>query len=205
MTAQTLNRQQAHSFALVALFAAFMGVLGLVPKIDLPFNVPITIQSLGVMLAGCLLGARRGFLAIALFLLAVAAGAPLLSGGRGGIAPFTAPSAGYLVGYALAAGMTGLIMSRLRADSPARAAKSAFIASVLGGIVFLHALGIVGLMAIAGMPLDKAVMIDLAFIPGDLIKAVLCTVIVHTIARAMPDWEMGREMQPQTLARERGH
>lgn len=191
-TTQKLTRNQTQSFALVALFAAFMGVLGLVPKIDLPFNVPITIQSLGVMLAGCLLGARRGFAAIALFLLAVAAGAPLLSGGRGGLAPFTAVSAGYLVGYAVAAGVTGFIMQRLAADTPARAARSALVASVLGGIVFLHCMGIAGLMLIGNMDLQKAVAIDMAFVPGDLIKAVLCALIVHTIARAMPDWEMGR-------------
>lgn len=190
-TTQKLTRNQTQSFALVALFAAFMGVLGLVPKIDLPFNVPITIQSLGVMLAGCLLGARRGFAAIALFLLAVAAGAPLLSGGRGGLAPFTAVSAGYLVGYAVAAGVTGFIMQRLAADTPSRAARSALVASVLGGIVFLHCMGIAGLMLIGNMDLQKAVAIDMAFVPGDLIKAVLCALIVHTIARAMPDWEMG--------------
>jgi hypothetical protein len=42
--------------AQVSLFAALMAVMGLIPKIDLPFGVPITIQSLGVMLAGVMLG-----------------------------------------------------------------------------------------------------------------------------------------------------
>ena len=50
----TLTRNSAQSLSTVALFAAVMAVLGLVPKIDLPFGVPITLQSLGVMLAGCL-------------------------------------------------------------------------------------------------------------------------------------------------------
>jgi biotin transport system substrate-specific component len=71
----------SRSLSYIALFAALMAVFGLIPKIDLPFGVPITLQSLGVMLAGCLLGPRRGFLAIGLFLLAVALGLPLLSGG----------------------------------------------------------------------------------------------------------------------------
>ena len=56
----SLNRHGAQSLSMVALFAALMAVMGLIPKIDLPFGVPITLQSLGVMLAGCLLGARRG-------------------------------------------------------------------------------------------------------------------------------------------------
>ena len=187
----TLNRSSSQSLSMVALFAALMAVMGLIPKIDLPFGVPITLQSLGVMLAGCLLGARRGLQSMALFLLAVAVGLPLLSGGRGGLGVFMAPSAGYLVGYALAAGVTGALMARLPTQTPMRAAISAFAASVLGGLVFLHALGIAGLMALAKMPLDKALMVDLAFVPGDLVKCVLCAIVVHTVAKALPDWRMG--------------
>jgi len=187
----TLTRSSAQSLSTVALFAALMAVLGLVPKIDLPFGVPITLQSLGIMLAGCLLGGKRGLQSMALFLLAVAVGLPLLAGGRGGIGVFMLPSAGYLVGYALAAGVVGLLMGRLPAGSPKQAAVSALIAAVLGGVLFLHLLGIAGLMLIAQMPLAKAVMLDLAFVPGDLVKAVLCALVVHTVAKALPDWPLG--------------
>jgi biotin transport system substrate-specific component len=69
----------------IALFAAIVGALGMFPPITLPLiGVPITAQSLGVMLAGSVLGARRGGLAIVLFLVLVAIGVPLLAGGRGG-------------------------------------------------------------------------------------------------------------------------
>ncbi|MGE4329241.1 biotin transporter BioY [Diaphorobacter sp.] len=186
-----VSRRASHSMALVALFAALMAVMGLIPKIDLPMGVPITLQSLGVMLAGCLLGARRGLQAMLLFLAAVAAGLPLLAGGRGGLGVFMVPSAGYLVGYALAAGVTGALMRVLPHGTPRRTALSAFIASLLGGLVFLHAMGIAGLMLLAQMPLDKAIMIDLAFVPGDLAKCVLCALVVHTVARALPDWPFG--------------
>jgi len=187
----TVSRNASQSMALVALFAALMAVLGLIPKIDLPLGVPITIQSLGIMLAGCLLGARRGFAALALFLVAVAAGLPLLAGGRGGLGVFMAPSAGYLVGYALAAGVTGAVMALLPQGTALRTAASAFVASALGGVVFLHAVGIAGLAVLASMPLSKAFMADLLFVPGDLVKCVLCAVIVHTVAKAMPDWPFG--------------
>jgi biotin transport system substrate-specific component len=186
-----VSRKTSHSMALVALFAALMAVMGLIPKIDLPLGVPITLQSLGVMLAGCLLGARRGFQAMLLFLAAVAAGLPLLAGGRGGLGVFMAPSAGYLVGYALAAGVTGALMRLLPQGTPLRTAASAFAASVLGGLVFLHAMGIAGLVLMAQMPLDKALLADLVFVPGDLVKCVLCAVVVHTVARALPDWPFG--------------
>lgn len=70
----------------VALFAAVMAVLGLLPPIPLPFiPVPITVQTLGVMLAGSILGARLGGLSLLIFAIIVLAGAPLLSGGRGGL------------------------------------------------------------------------------------------------------------------------
>lgn len=186
-----LSRKDAHALAQIALFAALTAVLGLIPKIDLPFGVPITLQSLAVMLAGCLLGGWRGFQALALFLLAVAVGLPLLSGGRGGLGVFAAPSAGYLVGFALAAGATGFIMGRLPRSTPLRAGISAFIASAAGGLVLLHAVGIGGLMWLAEMPLSKAVMVDLAFVPGDLIKCAVCAAVVHTVAKALPDWPLG--------------
>lgn len=65
---------------LIALFAAIVVVLGFIPPITLGFiPVPITAQSMGVMLAGCILGARRGALAFLLFLLLVAIGLPVLS------------------------------------------------------------------------------------------------------------------------------
>ncbi|MFN7599597.1 MAG: biotin transporter BioY, partial [Cereibacter sp.] len=78
----------------IALFAALIAVLGLVPQITLAVGVPITAQSLGIMLCGTVLGARRGALAVVLFLVLVAAGLPLLSGGRGGLGVFAGPSAG---------------------------------------------------------------------------------------------------------------
>ena len=54
----------SRSLALVSLFAALIAVFGLIPKIDLPLGVPITLQTLGVMLAGCMLGAKRGLQAL---------------------------------------------------------------------------------------------------------------------------------------------
>jgi biotin transport system substrate-specific component len=131
----------SHSIALIALFAALIAVLGLVPRIDLPLGVPITAQSLGVMLAGCLLGPRRGFLALVLFLAGVALGLPLLSGGRGGIGVFAAPSVGFLLGYPLGAAATGAAMRAL----PGPAWLRAFAASAMGGIGVVYLCGIAGL------------------------------------------------------------
>ena len=187
----TVSRSAAASMAQVALFAALMAVLGLIPKIDLPLGVPVTAQSLGVMLAGVLLGPWRGFQALALFLVAVAAGLPLLSGGRGGMGVFMAPSAGYLLGYAPAALIVGAIMRFAPQRSPVQIASGAMVASVVGGVLALHAMGVAGLMLLASLSLKQALMATLVFVPGDLIKCALCAVIAHTVARGMPDWNFG--------------
>ncbi|PIT79722.1 BioY family transporter [Limnohabitans sp. JirII-29] len=176
---------------LIALFAALLAVLGLIPKIDLPLGVPITLQTLGVMLAGCMLGPKRGFQALMLFLFAVALGLPLLSGGRGGLGVFFAPSSGYLIGWPLGALVTGGLMALLPTHSPQRAAISAFIASALGGLLVVHACGVVGLVYLANLNVSQAFLGTLAFVPGDLIKCGMCAMVVHTVARGMPDWRFG--------------
>lgn len=197
MTPDTQPHQPRHtlSIALTSLFAALLAVLGLIPKIDLPLGVPITLQTLGVMLAGCLLGHRRALQALLVFLLAVVLGLPLLSGGRGGLSVFMAPSSGYLVGWPLGAFVTGWIMARLTSastsHSPKVAAMHAFVSSAIGGLLVVHASGVVGLVWIANLSWEQALWGTLLFVPGDLIKCVLTAMVIHTVARGLPDWQLG--------------
>jgi biotin transport system substrate-specific component len=181
--------------ALTSLFAALLAVLGLIPKIDLPLGVPITLQTLGVMLAGCLLGPKRALQALLLFLLAVALGLPLLSGGRGGLGVFMAPSSGYLLGWPVGAWVTGIIMAwltqRQTTHSPHRSAVHAIVASALGGLLMVHVCGVIGLVLIANLSWQQALLGTSVFVPGDLIKCVLTAMVVHTVARGLPDWRLG--------------
>lgn len=179
------------SLAYVSLFAALLAVLGMIPKIDLPLGVPITVQTLGVMLAGCMLGPKRALQAMLLFLGAVALGLPLLSGGRGGLGVFFAPSAGYLIGWPIGALIVGWVMASLPTNTPRRAAASAFVASAVGGLLAIHLCGVVGLVLLAKLSWTQAVLGTLVFVPGDLIKCGLAAMVVHTVARGMPDWRFG--------------
>lgn len=183
--------KSSQSIALVSLFAALMAVLGLIPKIDMPLGVPITVQTLGVMLSGCLLGPKRGLQAQLLFLAAVALGLPLLSGGRGGFGVFMTPSAGYLIGMPFGALVTGWVMSMLPTTTPRVTALGAFVASSLGGLLIVHAFGVAGLVKLANLSWTQAFFGTLVFVPGDLVKCVLCAMVVHTVARGMPDWRFG--------------
>ena len=166
----------------IALFAALIAVLGLIPKIDLISGVPVTAQSLGIMLCGTVLGAKRGFLAVVLFVVLVAAGLPLLSGGRGGIGLFVGPSAGYLIGFPFAAYVAGLVVERWQV----RVGLAAFAGAILGGIVVLYAFGIPGMALALGKTLPEATLLATPFLVGDLIKAVLAALVTQTIAQARP-------------------
>src|ERR1700754_1728997 len=98
------HRSTSRDLALVATFAGVVAALGVMPAVYPVGNaVPITLQSMGVMLAGAILGARRGFLAVALLLVLVAVGLPLLAGGRGGLGVFAFPSGRVLLRWAVAA------------------------------------------------------------------------------------------------------
>jgi len=160
---------------LAALFAAIIVALGLVPPIMLGFiPVPVTAQLLGVMLAGVILGAKRGGFAVLLVLLLVAIGLPVLSGGRGGPATFALPTAGYLVGWFFAAFVTGYLSERFVDRSQSGIVQIAgFFLAALAGVVVDHALGVIYLAWGTGTGLMTAFIGDLAFIPGDVLKALI--------------------------------
>jgi biotin transport system substrate-specific component len=172
------------SLVLIALFAALVAVLGFIPPIMLGAGVPISAQSLGIMLCGTILGARRGTLAVLLFLAMVAVGLPVLSGGRGGLGVFTSPTAGFLVGFLPAAFVAGLIVENWRGVP---AWLSAGAGAVLGGVVVLYAFGIAGLMLLLSFGLGQALLTIVPFLVGDAIKAVIAATLTHAIVRARPD------------------
>ncbi|MDX5594847.1 biotin transporter BioY [Pseudovibrio sp. SPO723] len=169
----------------IAFYAALIAALGLLPAVAIPFvsGVPITAQTLGVMLAGVMLGPLRGGLAVLLVLFLTALGLPLLAGGRGGLGVFMGPSAGFLIGWFFGAITTGYIMQLMKNQS---VLVSAAIASIVGGIGVVYVLGIPGLSVMAGLPLDKAALGSAVYLPGDLVKAAIAAVVAQTVARGMP-------------------
>jgi len=161
-----------------------VAALGLVPALY-PFGtaVPITAQSLGVMLAGAILGGRRGALAMLVLLGLVAVGLPLLSGGRGGLGVFFGPSVGYLLGWPIAAFVVGWLTQK--GGAPYRLPWGV-VANIVGGIVVLYTLGIAGTVLVADLSVRAAVIGSMIFVPGDLVKAVLAAIIARGVHAAYP-------------------
>lgn len=177
------------SVALIAIFAALVAALGLLPPLQLASGVPITAQSLGVMLCGTVLGSKRGGLAALLFVALVALGLPLLAGGRGGLGVFAGPTVGFVVGFPIAAYVTGLVMEQTRGMPVAVAGG---IAAGLGGILVLYALGVFGFMMVLNRSFAEAFAILGWYIPGDVIKVVLAGLITAALAKARPASVMSR-------------
>lgn len=172
---------------LSALFAAIIVALGLLPPIPIGIiAVPITAQSLGVMLAGVVLGAKRGAIAVLIVVVLVSIGLPVLSGGRGGLSVFAGPTAGFFVGWAFAAYITGYLSERLvKAEQTATVQGIGFfIASVIGGVVVLYAFGIAWLATIIGLP--TAFFGSMGFVPGDIVKAVVAALVGRAVMAGYP-------------------
>ncbi|GAB3460941.1 biotin transporter BioY [Streptomonospora sediminis] len=178
----------------MAVFAAITAVLGLPGGFTALGGVPITAQTLGVMLAGAILGPRLGALSMTVFMALVAVGLPLLAGGRGGAAVFVSPTGGYDVGWIVGAFVTGAIV---HAGGRKPVSWRTLLGTVIGGIVVVYAFGIPVQSAVTQLPLGQTVWASLVFLPGDLVKAAIAVLIVGTLARSYPrafrrEWTSGR-------------
>jgi biotin transport system substrate-specific component len=125
--------EAARQVAIVVSASLFVALCARI-TIPLPFTpVPLTVQNFGVLLVGLLLGSRRGFAALALYLAEGAMGMPVFSPvGVGGIAHLFGPTGGFLLAYPLVAWIAGYVMERGRKNF-ARAA----MGSLLGeGVLF---------------------------------------------------------------------
>lgn len=168
----------------MAMFAALTAVLGIFPPIQLPaIGVPITAQTLGPMLAGSVLGARRGALSMVLFVVLVSIGLPLLSGGRGGFGVFFGPSGGYLLGWIFCAGVVGWLVEcfwqRLNYAIT-------LVATCTGGIGVIYLIGIPWNAAITHLPLKVVALGSTPFLIGDVIKAMIAAGVTLSVRRAYP-------------------
>src|SRR5690606_28311299 len=120
------------NLALIAVFAALIVVLTLPPEFTLAAGGPLSLQTLGVVLAGLLLGAWRGAAAVLVYVLLGLAGLPVYSNGTSGWAVFTGVTGGYIWAFAPAAFLVGWLAERIGAR---QAGPVPFVAALGAGIV----------------------------------------------------------------------
>ena len=153
--------------ALIAGFSLILAVAAQI-SIPLPFTpVPVTLQTLAVVLTGALLGSRRGTLAILLYLAEGFAGLPVFSLGRAGFVHLLGPTGGYLVGFVAAVWLTGFLVElKLASKLP-----GALLVTILGLLV-PYVSGVAWLGVSVGF--QKAVMLGFVpFVIGDAMKVIV--------------------------------
>lgn len=168
-----------------ALFAAVMIALSYL-KISLPFStVPITMQTLAVMLAGSILGARYGALAVLIVIGLAAAGFPVM-GGSGGLAVLAGPTAGYIFSWPFVAWLIGFFAQRISQNKYTFA--KLLLVNFIFGALLVYPGGVWWLAHSLGLgSLSKALTAGMwPFIPGDLLKAVLCSAVVTAVWKVYP-------------------
>ena len=173
---------RAWGFDAMALLAGAV-LTALLARVSLPVPgspVPVTGQTLGALLAGGLLGARRGAGSLALYLAAGAIGLPAFAGGAAGLERLAGPTGGYLAGLVAAAGIAGWTVERGWARSVPRA-----FAAMLAASAAVFALGVpwLAVRAGAGRALEAGLV---PFLPGALLKAALAAALVVLVARWTP-------------------
>lgn len=168
-----------------ALMAAILVIFGYI-SIPLGFSpVPITLQTLAVMLAGGLLGPLYGFLSITLVVLLTALGFPLLHG-TGGLGVLLGPTGGYVIMWPFAALLMGLFLSKVQIRG-FKGFLVAFIIIELFGSLLVYVTGVPWLAYRFSMSLSDAMIQGFyPYIIGDLVKAVFATIIIAPVRVVYP-------------------
>lgn len=174
ITASRKTRARAITIALVIGFAVLTGLAAQV-KIPLGFTpVPISGSTFAVLLSGVVLGSRAGAASQLLYVFMGAIGLPFFAGGTSGVEVLTGSTAGYLVGYVVAAAVMGR-MAEVRADRRVRTAVPAFLV----GSAIIYLCGAVGLMVVLGVSVSEAFRLGVSpFIAGDIVKAILAGLLL---------------------------
>ena len=170
------------------LVLAGAGVVALLAQITIPLPlVPITGQTLGVILVGAALGSRRGAAALLTYLLVGLAGAPVFAEFSGGPASVLAPSFGFLLGFVPAAFVAGWFAERAWDRRPGLALAGFVAASAVPFLVGVPYLAmIVNAVLGAEMGLGAVLAAGLwPFLPGGLVKAALAAVLIPAAWRAV--------------------
>ena len=164
----------------VVLVVLGTALLTLSAKVNLPLPyVPMTLQTLAVVMIGVVYGWRLGTATVLAYLAEGASGLPVFAGPVGGLAPLWGPTAGYLIGFVAAAFATGWLSER----GWDRSVPRLFVAMGIGHMVIL-ALGFVWLGFGLKLGADKAWLVGVApFIAGTLVKNALGATLVPALRR----------------------
>ncbi len=178
-----MDKTKIHTMALIGIMAALICAAA---PISLPVGpVPISLGTLALYFSALILGAKKSFMALVVYVLIGAVGLPVFSGFSGGIGKLFGPTGGYILGYFFMVPIIGLT-----ADIFGEKRIILFLGAVLGTIV-LYFFGTVWLIYSAQMDPAAAVAEGvLLFLPGDFIKIILAVVFAPIIKNRLRTAEL---------------
>lgn len=181
-TVELVGEEAVENVARAALLAALTGAFAYVSFPNPVSPAPVTLQVLGVFLAGILLGPVWGGVSMVLYLLTGAVGAPIYAGGSAGLGELFGATGGYLWSYPVAAFLVGAIVhDGLRLTDPSERSIVRLVGATVVGTAVIYAFGVVGLSLNLGMTLQEAFVAGaLAFIPAEGFKIAAAVGIVNS-------------------------
>ena len=176
----------ATDLALVTTFAAVIGVCAVLPAINGVASVPFTLQMFGVFLVGAVLGAKRGFAAVALYLAVATAGVPIFTQGQAGPGVWGGASGGYLLAFPLAALLVGLVATLTVRRGPAVFTVAVGVAAAVVTVAVVGTLGTLGMARALDLSWSVAWGYATPFFPADIAKGVIAAIVAAAVHRAFP-------------------
>lgn len=166
----------------IALMTALIIALAFVPAIPVAIiPVPIVLQNFGIMLAGLLLGGKKGTISVAILMAMVAVGLPVLTGGHGGAISFIGPSGGYLLSWLLMPSLMALFNRLCSTFVDKNSFWNVLISTIIVSIVISYSIAIVWISVQMHITLSQSLLANMVFIPGDIIKAVIAAFVAKRL------------------------
>lgn len=173
------------NLALVAVFAGLLAASTLWPGLELAGGVPLTLQTLAVLIAGAVLGPWRGAAAVVLYLVVGTAGAPIFADRTGGPSVWAGPTAGFLGAFVVAAFVTGWMVRGMRRAGTLTTA-GVVGATAVGSLVVINAIGWTFFAVRLDWTASDTIAFAALFQPGDIIKVFAAGIIAAAVHRAYP-------------------
>jgi len=151
-------------------------------SLPLPFSpVPLTLQTLAVMLTALLLGGNYGTLAIAVYVLAGAIGLPVFAQGLSGLGVVAGPTGGFLIAFIPAVAVIGFSKGKLVQGKR----WLSYVIACLLGLLIIYIFGVLRLAAVTGMSFSAAIIAGaLPYLPLEIIKTFLAVRIVLAVEKS---------------------
>lgn len=182
-----IRKMTIHDYTRIALMATLISVSSYI-AVPLPFSpVPVTAQTLAIMLCGMLFTVQQSFVTLSVYLLLGAIGLPVFAGGNAGLGVLFGPTGGFLIGFLLAA----VFISSTKGDRPSLWRYG--LVNAVGSLVVVNLTGVPWLAFSTGMNLSQAFAVGfMPFLPGALVKLVMATLLAWKLVPQLRFMPMGQ-------------